>query len=65
MILFPNQCLVWEVVSAEQLTIDDFVIMKYVTPKPTYVIVGINDISKFPSQLKQQLSEQFENFDVL
>lgn len=65
MIVFRTQCLVWEVLNVEQLHLDDFIIMKYVVPKPTYVIVGVSDVAKFPSKLKTQLNERFENVDIL
>jgi uncharacterized protein len=48
MIIFRNQLLVWEVLSIEQLTIDDFIILKYIAPKPVYVIVGSNTPQKLP-----------------
>jgi uncharacterized protein len=41
LIIFPKQVLIWEVPSAENITIDDFIILKYITPKPTYVVVGV------------------------
>ena len=52
MIIFPHQLLVWEVPSLEQLKIEDFLILKYVTPRPTYVIVGVNNPQKFPNHIR-------------
>jgi len=52
MIIFPQQMLVWEVPSLEQLKIEDFLILKYVHPKPTYVIVGVNNSDKFPNHIR-------------
>jgi len=52
MIIFPQQMLVWEVPSLEQLKIEDFLILKYVHPKPTYVIVGVNNPDKFPNHIR-------------
>ena len=65
MIIFRNQLLVWEVLGLEQLKIDDFLILKYISPKPVYVIVGVNDPSKFPRDLYAYLSANNINFDVL
>lgn len=65
LIVFPKQTLVWEVSSTESLTPDDFLLLKYLTPKPTYVIVGVTNPDAFPSALRQELSSRFENFDVL
>jgi uncharacterized protein len=48
LIVFPNQVLIWEVLSAETVSIDDFIILKYIQPKPTYVVVGVNNPEKFP-----------------
>ena len=52
MIVFRTQMFVWEVTGVESLTLDDFTILKYISPKPTYVIVGVNDPEKFPKTLK-------------
>lgn len=51
MIVFPHQALVWEVPNLEQLKIDDFLILKYINPKPSYVIVGVNNPNKFPGHI--------------
>ena len=42
MILFPHQVLVWEAISVEALTHKEFSILRYIHPRPTYVIVGCN-----------------------
>jgi len=55
-ILFPTQVLLWEIVGADTLTIDDFIILKYVKPKPTYVVVGVLKPEKFPSAILEQLN---------
>ncbi len=48
LIIFPKQVLIWEVPSAEKITIDDFIILKYIHPRPVYVIVAVNHPEKFP-----------------
>ena len=55
-IIFKNQLLVWEVPGIENITIDDFILLKYVRPKPVYVIVGVNNVAKFPTHIRQYLS---------
>jgi len=48
LIVFPTQVLLWEVPSAEAISIDHFIILKYINPKPTYIIVGVKKPEKFP-----------------
>jgi uncharacterized protein len=65
LIVFPNQVLIWEVLSVESLTIDDFIILKYIHPKPTYVIAGVMNPSKFPASISEYLRTNYGNFDCL
>ena len=51
MIIFPKQLLVWEVLTIETLKIEDFILLKYITPKPTYIVVGVNEPEKFPKNV--------------
>lgn len=52
MIVFPKQTLIWDVKDVESLTINDFTILKYVSPAPTYVIVGLSEPKKFPKDIR-------------
>jgi hypothetical protein len=54
-IVFPTQALVWEVAGANTITIDDFIILKYVKPKPTYVVVGLLKPENFPLSILEHL----------
>lgn len=65
LIVFPTQVLIWEVLSAESLTIDDFILLKYVHPKPTYVVVGLTNPQKFPPSVAEYLRTHYDNFDCL
>ena len=44
---------------------DDFIILKYISPAPTYVIVGVSDTTKFPREIKEELTKRYRDFDVL
>jgi uncharacterized protein len=55
-IIFPNQVLLWEVAGADRLTIDDFIILKYVKPKPTYIVVGLLKPETFPTAILEYLN---------
>lgn len=65
LIVFPNQVLLWEVPAAESITIDHFIILKYIAPKPTYVVVGVNNPAKFPQSVAEYLRTHYNDFDCL
>ncbi len=65
LIVFPTQALLWEVASLEALTIDHFIILKYIHPKPSYVIIGVNHPQKFPKDIIEYLRTHYDNFDIL
>jgi hypothetical protein len=65
LIVFPTQAFLWEVPSAEAINIDHFIILKYINPKPTYVIVGVNRPEKFPESIAEYLRNHYQNFDCL
>jgi uncharacterized protein len=48
-IIVPKQVFIWEVLTVENIKLDDFCLAKYLSPKPTYLIVGINNIKQFPT----------------
>lgn len=65
LIIFPKQVLVWEVASVEDLCIDHFILLKYVHPRPTYVIVGLPNPALLPASIADYLRSNFDNFDCL
>lgn len=65
LIIFPKQALVWEVPTPDNITIDDFIILKYIFPRPTYVIVGLTHPEKFPKNIAEYLRTNYQYFDCL
>lgn len=51
--------------SVEDLSIDHFIILKYIHPKPTYVIIGLPNPALLPASIADYLRSNFDNFDCL
>ncbi len=65
LILNPHQLLNWEVLEAAQLGIDHFSILKFINPRPTYVIVGVPDTEKIDAKLEEDLHKLHSNLEIL
>lgn len=59
LVIFTKQAFVWEVLTLQSLSIDDFSILKHITPKPTYVIVGVKEVAAFCPKIYSDLETRF------